>query len=557
MLCPTVQIDQVHELNLTEMEHRLVCGDDPKMGAQGAAWSQVPPSQARLQLKSFLQARGFNRPQFQIENGILNVVVGTPTVVTEIILHDAPPEIHIEQKRGVIGARLTPAVLNDLEQWLDQRLRFYGYGCPTLLSRANADTGLIEVDIHSGPQQLISAIDVNDELGLVHGTLRRYDAFRLNERFSERDVEITNSRILNLDVVQNNHFTVTCPEDGIHVHQVIHGGPPRTFSLGFGLNTETVATTQITWRHSRLDNHASIAEATAKADFRVQSLSSDIYWYFNSDVPRQYIKPIILVSHDTEPTAETNVFSIGTYFGTTADWSELSWMGEAGPVIEFDNTVVGPGPNASRNLLIKMQTQFQSHNFEYYSGNPKTGYRTALNVTLSDRTQFSQVSAQRFSLVSEHLYNYKSYDPALLILGLRFGLSTTITDLSLTDLTLPVPFRNYLGGSTDVRGYGRQELPLSGNGALTTGFSCFEARFASLLPAHLQPLVFYDVGFTSDLPMTFTLPILTAPGIGLRWDSPIGIFRGTLAHGYAYSGSAPTDPALSHWQGYLLYGEEF
>jgi outer membrane translocation and assembly module TamA len=120
---------------------------------------------------------------------------------------------------------------------------------------------------------------------------------------------------------------------------------------------------------------------------------------------------------------------------------------------------------------------------------------------------------------------------------------------------LPPDYRTYLGGSSDLRGFSRQELPTDGEGGMSSFYLGVETRFSGVLPWNLEPLFLFDVGALGSKPVSLDMPIYWSPGFGMRFESPIGTFRGTLANGFV--GSGVHDWSGSHWQLYLSLGEEF
>src|SRR4029079_10634802 len=107
------------------------------------------------------------------------------------------------------------------------------------------------------------------------------------------------------------------------------------------------------------------------------------------------------------------------------------------------------------------------------------------------------------------------------------------SELAAPGTLLPANVLQYLGGSTDLRGYGLQELSgRSGIGGLTSGFISFETRLAHTLPLGFEPFIFLDMGAIGKHSMSFSSPIYKSPGAGLRWASPFGTLAATLARGY-------------------------
>ena len=313
--------------------------------------------------------------------------------------------------------------------------------------------------------------------------------------------------------------------------------------------------TRVSWHHNRLDDHSSLLGLTVQGGFLTQSFNSDLKWFTFTD-PRQYVRPNFNISRDKEVSQETNSIVTGIPWGKTWDSSDKGWLAEIGPVIRFDNTVVGADTGSTHSLLLSGQLLLTSHDFEYYAGSPRTGYKLALNGDLSNVQLMSSTTAQRVGLTTEFLWNLNDYDPPSIIIGWRSGASFTFTADSVSDPLLAVNFKKFLGGSSDLRGFNRQELPTNGVGALTSIFSSLETRFASLLPSDVQPFTFIDAGELGYLQGSLDPTLYWSPGLGIRWASPIGVFRTTLAHGYVESSNG-FNQDRSHWQFFLSYGEEF
>jgi outer membrane translocation and assembly module TamA len=144
------------------------------------------------------------------------------------------------------------------------------------------------------------------------------------------------------------------------------------------------------------------------------------------------------------------------------------------------------------------------------------------------------------------------------VLGVRGAAATTITgERPGPDIKIPPGFRQYLGGSRDLRGFGREELPANGLGGLSSVFGGVELRFGGPLPLGTQPLLFLDAGALGNAPWSLDHPAYVSPGFGARWESPIGVVRTSLAHGFILPGDTSVPDSFSHLQFYLSLGEEF
>ena len=130
--------------------------------------------------------------------------------------------------------------------------------------------------------------------------------------------------------------------------------------------------------------------------------------------------------------------------------------------------------------------------------------------------------------------------------------TTLISETRYAIRNLTPQFHYYLGGSSDIRGFARKSLPREVNPALTQLYSGLELRLASVLPYKIEPLIFLDGGVLGFSSNRLEMPFYYAPGSGIRWNSPFGVFRATLALGYIYQNAAS-----ANIQFFLSYMEEF
>jgi translocation and assembly module TamA len=210
---------------------------------------------------------------------------------------------------------------------------------------------------------------------------------------------------------------------------------------------------------------------------------------------------------------------------------------------------IGSGDPNAKFLEMEGSATVRSHAFEYWSSDPRTGFTASATVDLSSDALISRGSAQRFSVTGESLWNFREYDPPLIVFGLRGGMQTTVSsERPGIGSQLPANFFWYLGGSNDLSGFSRQSVPQLG--AMTAFWLNPEIRFTALLPIGLEPFAFWDIGAVGYSPLSFDSPVLYSPGLGLRFKSPVGVFRTTLARGYPVN-------TPGGWNFYFSFGQEF
>ncbi|MCB1214015.1 MAG: BamA/TamA family outer membrane protein [Deltaproteobacteria bacterium] len=552
-ICENSQIfwKEKNQIKLNSLEKKLICGD-PKV----EAWSEIPFNQAKYHLSNFLQARAYHQPTFQIKNGKLQVNPGKKTLSRKIILEGAPDFLKISKKRDVLGRPMTPELLDKIENWVLKQLRSQGYPCPTLKSKAYIEDGEIILSLQPGPKQKVFSITEEQVEGLSPGAFRKYDAFQLEKSFNADLLDLTSTRNKKTGVLQSSYFTWTCETEGAKLYQRTFAGKPRLFTLGFGASTDEWGIFKSSWRHARLGKNASNLEASLYASYFQQSLEVTANWYAFSSLSRWFIRPKINLHHELEDDFHFISLKSTLALGRSYDNQEMNLFFYTGPSLDYTHTFSGAQSGLTRFLTLDYFLEFKSHDWEIYQGDPQKGYHLSLWGSLGHEQAFSSLSAQSFRLQGQYLYNVLDYDPARWIIGIRGGLDSTYAseDPNTRD-RLPPNLRYYLGGSQNLRGFSRKELPGEG-GALSALWLSLEVRLANFFPLWIEPIVFFDIGLLGQQAFRFDKRLYYSPGIGIRLDSPIGVFRGTLAHGFQTQNQT-SDQNLSHWQWHLSYGEEF
>jgi outer membrane translocation and assembly module TamA len=545
-LCPSVTVVGEFHPGLSDLERRLICGDpEPELAPEG--WRRLPPSQARYNFSNFLQARGYHHPAFSVQDGRLVVSPGEPTRIKALHLRGAPSTLHVERKRNVLGEIMTPERLTELEKWTQGRLKAAGFPCPKAEAEGDTATGTVTLPVQTGPQLPLVQVTTDRVDGLDPGVLRRHDAFTLGDPFNGDLLAITESRIISSGLVESSVFEPTCGPEGVTLRQEVVVGPSRLVSAGLGFSTEGLVQGRINWRNSRLDRSAHRVDLSAFASSREQRLDASLNWYVFEQSPRAFLQPLVALVRNSEVLFETLSFRSKFSFAKTWDFSPLAFRFRTGPALDLLRTYRGVGPRNSRFISLEAELAITSHKFEFWATSPRSGFGALAFVSLAHQGLISDTTVQRVSLRGEWLLNYGEYDPPVWVLGVRAGVGALLTDdRAGPDTMLPQQYLQYLGGSTDLRGWFRKELSGDGYGALTSAFVGAEGRWADLLPFGFQPIAFLDIGALGQLPFRLDSPVYVSPGAGLRWNSPIGVFRTTLAHGFP-----------GHWQFFFSYGEEF
>lgn len=556
-LCPHWILVGHLDKGLSDVEKRLVCGDrEAKPLDPDYAWKEIPYQQAKYHLSTFLQDRGyyspiFNEPTKEEPNHIVDI--GTRSFIKSWRIEGENYGVDVHQKRKVVGSPLTPSALNEIEKWVGSQLQFYGYACPETVATAFVENGEVVVKIKPGAQGTIASIEQEPIPGVVDGILGRYYPFKVGDTFNGNLLTLAETRVGASGVVESAHFRRKCEGSAVYLKNEIITGAPRLLLFSVGIDTESLITGKASWRNTRLGPRASLLDVTLSASQRAQSLSGNFQWYVFPGVPQVYINPYLqLFNRTSEPRFEflSNRSQLG--IGTENDLSGGRLKFFIGPTLELIRTLEGVGAPTSQIASIETRATLLSHGFEYFSGSPRAGYNLSLTGNFSNQGWGSSVTAQRLLLRGEGLLNVNNYDPPLWILGIRGGLSAVFTPESAEpDTRLPPHYLQYLGGAQNIRGFGRQELPNDTDaGGLMSAFIGLEGRLSHTLPFGIDPFTFIDFAVLGREVFQSVSPLYWSPGIGIRWASPIGSVRVTLAHGYS-------NFASQHNQFYFSLGDEF
>src|SRR5262245_13823995 len=297
-ICPgRLTLIAAERIKLNTLEKTFLCGD-PEV----EPWKDIPPAQVKFHLRNFLQARGYHRPVFTEEGGASIVNVGEIRLLTEVRLIGAPAFLDIRKRRRIIGRRLTPNLLNEVEDWVRRWLRMNGYPCPVLQTKANIDTGVMEITVTAGERRDVMSVTQEALPGLGTGTLRRFDAFVMEKEINEELLDLTARRIEDDGVLQSTHFTWDCeaPRAGEDLFQRTFAGKPRLITLSFGADTEEYAIFKGSWRHTRWGSKASSFGVSLYGSYRRQTLEISSDWYAFAPLSRWYLKPLVTFSHERE-----------------------------------------------------------------------------------------------------------------------------------------------------------------------------------------------------------------------------------------------------------------
>lgn len=551
-LC-NIEIDASEAVDFSGTEEDWLCGT-----AESTAWKSIPISQQKVFLASFLQSRGFHSAKIKVEGDLLKVDAGAPTRVERFTLLGAPIEWNWAKKWDIKKKPLNPATLDEATSWAKRELQQRGFACPEVESLAYIDRSEIHLRVFPGRPFDFGEVETVGNSKLDPKILERFAAYRIGQTFDIRLLELTSSRILQEDLYLSTYFEVICDGDA-PVRVVRRSVPalPRLFTIGGGFDTERGPLAQARFKWARIGKAANSLETSLFVALKEQSFDSRYNYYFLNDLSsRIRFIPYLSVKRLVEEKFTSVTTQLGSKIANSWERDDYQFYIEAGPLAERANTTKGLGPKKVDSVKWSTKLTATSHLYEYYQSNPRQGWMANLETASQFGGVLSDETVQRLFFQHQILWNLGRWEPPFLILGWRGWMGTyLLNNAAAAANAVPVEQRFFFGGDDNIRGFSRKELPGNGDGFLAAIYQGIELRTGGWVPWNLQPFLFFDFAKGGSSPKKLSRTNYYASGLGLRWDSPIGTIRSTLARSFV-GNRLETDPA-PHFQFFFSFGKEF
>lgn len=544
-----------NDLSFTENEKILICGGDRP------GWKKIPRWQAVNNVKVFLSSRGYNNPKFRESRFRVEINKGELSKIKEINFLGKSATLKKFNFLGAEGRIINSSNLNVIEAWTRSRIKMLGYPCPDIASFANAKSGKVDVKISAGKKTRISTVNRDAEGGLSLKALSRFDAFQKGDFYNGENLALTSRRVIKSGIADYSDFSINCMgeyENG-DLKQRLTYNKPQSIIFAFGGTTEQLPLLKLSWKHSRLDQNASLLKAEMFLSPLEQSTTLIGNLHIFNNVPRLYFIPELKIARYSEETLNSlsQSFvnqSLGLGLGYGYDDAYRTLKVESKPTYTIEDQETGLGPKNTKYLSLETSVALFNHRFEYNQMSPFEGYELNFKWSFRQKGVGSDFSGNLYGLNGTYLINWGGYDPPLFILGFRFGYSTLVT----SDLVnTPNRLRLFLGGGDDLRGFSRKSINNNELGFRTTAYLGTELRALRILPFNLEPLIFMDVGKVGVESFDFSSEEIFSPGLGLRWQSPFGALRGTVARGFVSEKDKIELDLKEEWNFFISLGREF
>ncbi|MBC75851.1 MAG: hypothetical protein CME64_07530 [Halobacteriovoraceae bacterium] len=554
-LCKGVEVDRLNEIEFTDTEKRLLCGDQ-KLGA----WEKIPAYQAQFFMRSFLQSRGYLSPHFSIKDETLYVTPGPIQKLKKINLlpEELIEEDKIENQITPVyqGLAITPKLLDQTQNSVITRLRQNAYACAEAKSLVLSNSSEVVVQASNLQRYKFGEIDLDlAETEILSNAMERFYPFESEQAFDSRLLKLTEKRIVRSGVAQATFFIEDCSDNALDISQGFIWGPPRVLRFGVGASTEVGPMLRISWANNRYKEMASNLSAKLQASFREQSLELESDFYHWPEHPRRSINSELEVSRESQNDFEEVNLAVSSSLKWSRDSLSRYWSWSAGPVFTqgFYNSDFEETSRSYEAFSLEAGIQSMSHDFEIFDFHPQEGNSFFSRIEHRPKEFGFDNTLTRIGAGGTFIENLTSSGRGRIIGAMRLLGQTGLVDNTVELEKLPPSVKYYGGGSNDLRGFQLKSRPKNnGLGALTKLLMKTELRRTHFFIPSLEGVLFYDVARFGERSTQLSNQTFHSPGVGVRWMSPIGLAQIYYAQAITTSPSEEKDELV-----YAGLGGEF
>ncbi len=543
-------------LKLNDNEKILVCGSNK----ESEGWDEVPLTQAEFHLRTVLQNLGYLEPRFERSGSQLLVWLGIRNKIVALIATDQTGILDPRKKRKAVGEALTTAKLNEIEDWANIQSQSRGYACAKNSLIAQAWDGRVVIKSELNGRKKMGPVQMTHMAGLDSEVLERYQPFEEGDWFDIRKTQIMTARMLGDGLFQSAYFIIRCEDDIATLRLETSVGKPRILRFGVGASTEEFPFFDLTFKNARLDDKASSYTIGLHASPIEISLTGTSELYVFPGWNRTFLGPRFRIAKLIESAYETNTALVGVDIGRNWDLWNARFNGRWGPTLNYAKTIRGFGPEDVTYPTIEGSLAITSHIYEYLVREQYEGWIFHVHYRGQNKGLGSQLDLNRYRFDLKNLWNIGNLSPPKYVLGAR--LEGTVVDANDVDRDrnrnlIPTEDRIFMGGDQNLRGFSRQSLNNQDLGYLTSLYLGLELRLIEELPFRLQPFLLWDLARLGNRRYVLDNPVFSSEGIGLRWASPFGTLRGSLAQGRIWNQDQTTRAYNEDLVLFLSFGQEF
>jgi outer membrane protein assembly complex protein YaeT len=449
------------------------------------------------------------------------------------------------------------------ETALDQ-LREFGYPYASVRMAVEEGTGprarVITFTATPGQQARHGPIEIVGNSSVSDSVVERQLLFRPGQVYRQSRLLESQRRLYGLEVFEFANIEPVREEGQqpaeIPTRVTVTEGKHRRMNIGLGYGTEEKARVEADWRHVNFFGGARTAGVLA----RYSALDRGVRLNFNEPYlfrPRYSLGMSGQYWHNDEPgvfvldnvggrltvTREFSRAPAGRGFrrrpATTLsfsyanEWEQYEIANEVLEDLTVRDELIAMGLDPRTGTGRGQRSSLSLDAGRNTTGNildARAGYLAA--VHLEQAGKWLQGDFDYYELTAEGRYYRTVFGPAVVAVRARAGAIDPIG----TDVERGVPFykRYFLGGATNLRGWGRYEVaPLSGSGLPIGGHTRFDFSTEVRVPiwGNLGAVLFFDGGNVWTDPWDFNMNDLRYDaGPGLRYNTPIGPIRLDFAY---------------------------
>lgn len=471
------------------------------------------------------------------------------------------------------------ATLNVLQE------RGYAYSTVSVLEGEGTEPGHVTLYViaEPGPQATFGTITVRGNQGVSDGRVKSLLTMKEGQQFRISRVVESQRRLYSREIFQ---FVAINAEPGatvgapVPVDIVLTQARPRRLSLTPGYGSEEKARITTTLRHLNFFGGARTAQATLRWSSLDRGFRANIeepslfrrgvsmsvggqYWYADEPAYQLTTKGGRLTfakqrerSDPIQRRQSLTTMSL-TFVNEWEDYT-VSEAALTDPTFYDELIALGLNPNTGQasGQLLALALDLQRNTTPNLL-DARSGYLLQLHVEQAGRWMFGDFNYTEYTAEAR---KYQTLGNLVLAARVRAG---TIDAPGLLAGNVPFFKRYFLGGSADMRGWGRFEVaPLTLAGLPIGGHSMFQSSGEVRVPAfgNLSAVFFVDAGNVWYDSFDFNLDdLLVNVGPGLRYRTPIGPVRVDLGYqltrldGLLISGA----PEPRRWRVHFSIGQAF
>jgi outer membrane protein assembly complex protein YaeT len=436
------------------------------------------------------------------------------------------------------------------------RDRGYAHARVQLEERPGATPDTVELIYTATPGPIATFGDIAMEgtSAVNPSVIRRSLTFRRGELFRESQIGESQRRLRGLGLFEFAHVKrreAASGENGdsstvVPTTVTVTEGQAQKWQVGVGYGTEDGPRGSIEWEHLNLFGGAQQFEVTAKYSRRLRGASIDfVQPYFltrrlswtarvgawRSEEPAYFSesrggrlsarwRQELTQGPDREPIMQTfwlsysnDALEYAINPGSLTDPTALDRLIPLGL-----DPVLGRGAGRLASINIDAERRAVDHPLDPRRGYTVTGHLVHADPRLRGTFRYDEVDVEGAAFVP--------IGPSI-VWATRVRAATII---AANASEVPFSERYFLGGSANMRGWGRYEVsPRTPEGLLIGGRSLFDSstELRVSLTRQFGAVLFVDAGqvYEDSLELVSSRTILMDAGPGIRWISPIGIVR--------------------------------